>query len=116
MSDISRFSSQGPSRVNIAQAALDARKRKSEQNPDALSVSKDGGGSGGNNVRDAKKASLPEHKFYLDQEEVSFRARVMGQAESPENIRSLARLKRVFDAGQPLRGDVPRGYYLNLRV
>ncbi|MDH3335429.1 MAG: hypothetical protein OEL50_02180 [Rhodospirillaceae bacterium] len=116
MSDISRFPSQNTSRVNIAQAALDARKRKSGQNPDALSVSKDSSGFGGENVKNAKKTSAPEHKSYLAQEEVSFRARVMGEAESPENIRALARLKRVFDSGQPLRGDVPRGYYLNLRV
>lgn len=53
---------------------------------------------------------------YIEQEQVSFRARVMMEAESPENLRSLSRLKKIFESGQPLRGDVPRGFYLNLRV
>ena len=117
MADISRFSSANSSRINTAQAVLDARARKnsqSTQNENSTTVQ-----SGSKDVAQTfqvAKPSSPAHKGYLEQEEVSFRARVMSQDETPENIRSLARLKRTFDSGQPLRGDVPRGYYLNLRV
>ena len=121
MADISRFSSTNSSRINTAQAVLEARARKnsqSSQNENGATVS----GGAKDTARDTAqtfqvaKTSSPAHKGYLEQEEVSFRARVMSQDETPENIRSLARLKRTFDSGQPLRGDVPRGYYLNLRV
>lgn len=114
MADISKFPSAGQSRVNTAQAILEARARKKNQNeigenPSfAAEISSD--------VNQTAKSSDPAYKGYLDQEEVSFRARVSNMEESPENIRSLIRLKRTFDSGQPLRGDVPRGYYLNLRV
>ncbi len=114
MADISRFSSSTTSRTNVAQAALDARARKSAQKGQ-----NENGTAGVFRIADApasNKSAAPAHKGYLDQEEVSFRARVMNQDETPENIRALARLKRTFDSGQPLRGDVPRGYYLNLRV
>ena len=114
MADISKFSSSSTPRTNVAQAALDARARKNAQNGQ-----NENGPSGAFRIADApapSKSAAPIHKGYLEQEEVSFRARVMNQDETPENIRSLARLKRTFDSGQPLRGDVPRGYYLNLRV
>ncbi len=117
MADISRFSSTNSSRINTAQAVLDARARKnsqSSQNENSATVSK--GVKDTAQTFQVAKSSSPAHKGYLEQEEVSFRARVMSQDETPENIRSLARLKRTFDSGQPLRGDVPRGYYLNLRV
>lgn len=116
MSDIAKFSSNVPSRVNIAQAVLDARARKNNQNENNEFSISESAPENPEGLSRAKKTTAPAHKGYLEQEEVSFRARVLGEAESPENIRSLARLKRVFDAGQPLRADVPRGYYLNLRV
>lgn len=61
-----------------------------------------------------KRASAP--KGYSFAEEVSRRANVMGDEESPQNRASLKRLDRALHSGQPLRGDVPRGFYLDLRV
>lgn len=49
-------------------------------------------------------------------EDAGIRARVFRIAESPQNAASLARLDRILSSGQPLRGDVPRGYYLNIAV
>ncbi len=48
--------------------------------------------------------------------EVRARAAVNDQGTSPEEQRRLRRLNQVLDQGQPLREDVPRGYYLNLNV
>jgi hypothetical protein len=58
----------------------------------------------------------PAPKGYSFAEEVSRRANVMGNAETPRNQASLKRLDRVLRSGQPLRGDVPRGFYLDLRI
>lgn len=44
------------------------------------------------------------------------RAAVTQTQESPETRGALNRLDRVMASGQPLRTDVPRGYYLNIRV
>lgn len=61
-----------------------------------------------------QRASAP--KGYSFAEEVQRRANVSGDEDSPQNQASLQRLKRVLDSGQPLRGDVPRGFYLDLKV
>lgn len=39
-------------------------------------------------------------------------------AESPpdEEQKALTRLDRLLNSGEPVRGDVPRGYYFNIRV
>lgn len=58
----------------------------------------------------------PAPKGYSFAEEVSRRANVMGDQESPRNQASLKRLDRALHSGQPLRGDVPRGFYLDLKV
>lgn len=62
----------------------------------------------------SKRASAP--KGYSFAEEVSRRANVMADQESPHNQASLKRLDRALNSGQPLRGDVPRGFYLDLRI
>jgi hypothetical protein len=36
--------------------------------------------------------------------------------DGPEVRRAVDKLNRVLDSGRPLRHDVPRGFYLNLRV
>ncbi len=61
-----------------------------------------------------KRPAAP--KGYSFAEEVSRRANVMGQQDSLQNQASLRRLDRALNSGQPLRGDVPRGFYLNLEV
>lgn len=53
---------------------------------------------------------------YSFAQEVQRRANVQGDGESPQNQASLSRLKRILDSGQPLRGDVPRGFYLDLKI
>ena len=58
----------------------------------------------------------PAPKGYSFAEEVSRRANVMGDQESPRNQASLKRLDRALHSGQPLRGDVPRGFYLDLKI
>ena len=66
---------------------------------------------------DAEESSAPPPpKGYREVGDVERRAGVMNTAESPENIASLGRLDRALGSGQPLRGDVPRGYYLSLKV
>jgi hypothetical protein len=60
------------------------------------------------------RSSAPQG--YSFAEEVSRRANVMGDQESPRNQASLKRLDRVLNSGQPLRGDVPRGFYLDLLI
>lgn len=60
--------------------------------------------------------AAPAPKGYRESEDVVMRAGVLSDKESPENIRALKRLDHALSADQPLRGDVPRGFYLNLRV
>ena len=49
-------------------------------------------------------------------EQARLQAAVTRGEDNPKNLASLDRLNQVLDAGEPLRGDVPRGYYLNLEV
>ncbi|MFC1673689.1 hypothetical protein ACFL12_06010 [Pseudomonadota bacterium] len=60
------------------------------------------------------KARAP--KGYAFADEVARRANVMADGEHPGNQASLKRLKMALESDQPLRGDVPRGFYLDLRV
>ena len=48
--------------------------------------------------------------------EARLRAEVTESDDSPELKVALKRLDRVLNAGQPLRDQVPRGFYLNIRV
>lgn len=65
-------------------------------------------------ITGGKRPSAP--KGYSFSEEVQRRANVQSDGESPQNQASLSRLKRMMDSGQPLRGDVPRGFYLDLKI
>jgi len=56
------------------------------------------------------------NKGYADAGDVTRRANVLNAGETPQNQASLSRLDRILSSGQPLRGDVPRGFYLDLRV
>jgi len=55
-------------------------------------------------------------KGYDDAGDVTRRANVLNSGETPQNQASLNRLDRIMSSGQPLRGDVPRGFYLDLKV
>jgi len=53
---------------------------------------------------------------YQAMREIKALARVAEKSDSAEARQALARLSRLLASGQPLRGDVPRGYYLNFTV
>ena len=48
--------------------------------------------------------------------EVKARAGVARQDSSSEELRGLRRLNQALDQNEPLRDDVPRGYYLNINI
>ena len=53
---------------------------------------------------------------YEASREIENRARVTLPMNDPEFKNAVTRLNRDLDADAPLRHDVPRGYYLNIRV
>ena len=55
-------------------------------------------------------------RVYKDAREVEIRAAVSRPDESPEQKAALSRLGRILDSGRPLKRDVPRGFYLNIRI
>jgi len=48
--------------------------------------------------------------------EVRARASAVRQGTTPEEREGLTRLNRILAQDRPLRRDVPRGFYLNIRV
>jgi hypothetical protein len=53
---------------------------------------------------------------YEASREVENRARVTQPMNDPEFKNAVMRLNRDLEADAPLRHDVPRGFYLNVRV
>lgn len=53
---------------------------------------------------------------YEASREIENRARVTQPMNDPEFKNAVMRLNRDLEADAPLRQDVPRGYYLNVRV
>ena len=53
---------------------------------------------------------------YKTAHRVKTRASVTRPAESPEIRKSVTRLNGILASGRPLDGDMPRGFYLNIRV
>jgi len=53
---------------------------------------------------------------YQASQEVENRARVSAPMNDPEFKQAVSRLNRNLMSGEPLRQDVPRGYYLNVTV
>ncbi|MHA1597418.1 MAG: hypothetical protein ACTSV1_01740 [Alphaproteobacteria bacterium] len=53
---------------------------------------------------------------YQSADEVRNRAAVTNATESPHERRALTRLDKALDAKRPPQTDVPRGYYLDIRV
>jgi len=62
------------------------------------------------------RPSASHRAAFVNADEVSRRANVLNNVETPQNQASLNRLDRALSSGQPLRGDVPRGFYLDLKV
>ncbi len=48
--------------------------------------------------------------------EVRARAESIRQDTSPEERDGLTRLNQILGQNQPLSGNVPRGFYLNIRI
>ncbi len=48
--------------------------------------------------------------------EVRARARSIRQETSPEERDGLTRLNRILGADEPLSDNVPRGFYLNIKI
>ena len=53
---------------------------------------------------------------YEASKEVDRQARITKPMDEPAFRRALAKLDQTLDADKPFRGDVPRGFYLNIRV
>ena len=53
---------------------------------------------------------------YEASKEVDRQARITKPMDEPAFRRALAKLDQTLDADKPFRDDVPRGYYLNIRV
>jgi hypothetical protein len=53
---------------------------------------------------------------YRAGQEAAGSARVSAPMDGADFQNALNKLTRVMDAGKPLRHDVPRGFYLNLRI
>lgn len=62
--------------------------------------------------------SLPKQSraSYNTAREVEARARVTQTTETPQFRKALDRLNNALDKDEPLRDDVPRGYYLNVEI
>lgn len=58
----------------------------------------------------------PSHYQAETIREVRARASSIPQDASPEERDGLIRLNRILGQGRPLRDDVPRGFYLNIKV
>jgi len=53
---------------------------------------------------------------YEASKEVDRQARITKPMDEPEFRNALVKLNRNLDPNKPLRDDVPRGFYLNIRV
>ena len=53
---------------------------------------------------------------YEASKEVDRQARITKPMDEPAFRRALNKLDQTLEADNPLRKDVPRGYYLNIRV
>ncbi|HEC90640.1 MAG TPA: hypothetical protein ENI55_03120 [Alphaproteobacteria bacterium] len=58
----------------------------------------------------------PSADGYRASRDVRTRAAVTKSDETIHNRRALKRLDLILKAGRPLRDEVPRGYYLDLKV
>ena len=48
--------------------------------------------------------------------EVQARAESIQQNTTPEELNGLKRLNKILGQDRPLKDNVPRGYYLNIRI
>ena len=69
-----------------------------------------------NSVGDPGASRAEAFSGYRAGQEAAGSARVSAPMGGPEFQNALKKLTRVIDADKPLRHDVPRGFYLNLRV
>jgi len=53
---------------------------------------------------------------YEASKEVDRQARITKPMDEPAFLRALSKLDQTLETERPLRKDVPRGFYLNIRV
>lgn len=53
---------------------------------------------------------------YEASKEVDRQARITKPMDEPAFRRALDKLSQTLDSNRPLRDDVPRGFYLNIRI
>lgn len=58
----------------------------------------------------------PDARGYEMARDVNVRAAATGSADAPPARKAIARLNQMLDEGVPLKRDVPRGYYLDIKA
>ena len=53
---------------------------------------------------------------YREAHQVRIRAAATRPSDPPAVQKAITRLDQIMESSRPLRGDVPRGYYLNIQV
>ena len=53
---------------------------------------------------------------YREAHQVRIRAAATRPSDPPAVQKAITRLDQIMHSGRPLRGDVPRGYYVNIEV
>ena len=67
-------------------------------------------------LRNSGQSRKQELSGYEASKEVDRQARITKPMDEPAFRRALAKLDQTLDADKPFRDDVPRGFYLNIRV
>lgn len=58
----------------------------------------------------------PKTPGYREAHQVRIRAAVTRPSDPPAVQKAITRLDQIMESGRALRGDVPRGFYLNIQV
>ncbi len=53
---------------------------------------------------------------YREAHQVRIRAAATRPSDPPAVQKAITRLDQIMESSRPLRGDVPRGFYLNIQV
>ena len=71
-----------------------------------------------NNLISGRPASISRSAGYLGDSarDIKVHANTTGQKQTDQEKSGLRHLNSVLNHGEPLRDDVPRGYYLNITV
>lgn len=64
----------------------------------------------------AQSHNRPDTRGYEAARDVNARAAAAGSADAPHARKAIDRINKLLDAGVPLKRDVPRGYYLDIKA